>query len=186
MASIPYLRPLLSIMFALSAGAATGGDMTGVAKAELRPGWRMADGTHMAALHVVLDPGWKTYWRAPGDVGIPPQFDWDGSRNIYSVSTNWPTPEVFFEQGMRSIGYKTEVVVPLHLTAQTSGDMHLEGKVQIGVCKDICIPANLSVSATLTSAATRPDPVIAAALTDTPYTAREAGVSRVTCQIDQG
>ncbi|MFP7672193.1 protein-disulfide reductase DsbD domain-containing protein [Marivita sp. S0852] len=164
---------------------APAGDSLGLSKVELRPGWRMQDGSHMAALHLVLEPGWKTYWRAPGDVGIPPQFDWSGSRNITSVSASWPTPDVFFEQGMRSVGYQQKVIIPLHMTAQTAGtDMSVTGEMQIGICKDICIPANLTFKATLPPAPTRPDPMIAAALTDMPFTAREAGVTKTTCRIE--
>lgn len=184
-----HLRSLigtLALALCLFAPAfAMAGNTPGLSKVELRPGWRMADGTHMAALHIVLEPGWKTYWRAPGDVGIPPQFSWDGSENIHAVSTNWPTPVVFFEQGMRSVGYKSEVVIPLHMTAQSGGaTMHLQGALQIGLCKDICIPANLSFNALLPADVTRPDPVIAAAMTNRPYTAHEAGVLGVTCSIE--
>lgn len=184
-----HIRSLIaSLVLALATVAPTiapASDTTGLSLVELRPGWRMADGTHMAALHIVLEPGWKTYWRAPGDVGIPPQFDWAGSRNIHAVSTNWPTPVVFFEQGMRSVGYQTELVIPLHLTAQNGGaDMLLAGEMQIGICKDICIPANLSFNATLPPNVTRPDPMIAAALADRPYSAREAGVQSVVCNIE--
>ncbi|MFA8384870.1 MAG: protein-disulfide reductase DsbD domain-containing protein [Pelagibaca sp.] len=164
--------------------AATASDMMGLSKVELRPGWRMDDGTHMAGLHIVLEPGWKTYWRAPGDVGIPPQFDWTGSQNIKAVSANWPTPIVFFEQGMRSVGYMSEVIIPLHLTAQSAGpEMQIAGEMQIGICKDICIPATLTFAATLPPDVSRPDPVIAAALTNRPYSAREAGVTQVSCSI---
>lgn len=188
------MKHIRSLISALALAVATivpttapASDTTGLSLVELRPGWRMADGTHMAALHIVLEPGWKTYWRAPGDVGIPPQFDWVGSENIRAVSPNWPTPEVFFEQGMRSIGYRTDVVIPLHLTpARSDGDIQLAGEMQIGICKDICIPANLSFAATLTDEVTRPDPMIAAALTDRPYTAREASVRAVTCSIEPG
>ena len=66
-------------------------------------------------LEMQLKEGWKTYWRAPGDAGIPTQFDFDGSRNIVSYRTHWPVPEVFWQNGMRSIGYDTEVVLPLRL-----------------------------------------------------------------------
>lgn len=185
------LHTLIAVLaVALGLAAPTGSaasDTTGLSLVELRPGWRMPDGTHMAALHIVLEPGWKTYWRAPGDVGIPPQFDWSGSQNIHAISTNWPTPVVFFEQGMRSVGYKSEVVIPLHMTAQTTDrDMHLSGEMQIGICKDICIPANLRFTATLPPNVTRPDPVIAAALTNRPYTATEADVRGVTCSIETG
>jgi len=184
-------RFVLSVL-ALSLGLVSGSsisasDTTGVSRVELRPGWRMDDGTHMAALHIVLDPGWKTYWRAPGDAGIPPQLDWHDSRNIASVTPIWPSPVVFFEQGMRSIGYLREVIIPLRLTPDTAdAGMVLEGNLQIGICKDICIPASLSFAAALPATQARPDPVIAAALADMPYTAQEAGVRAVSCRIEPG
>ena len=56
-------------------------------------GYRTSRGTHMAALKIQLQPGWKTYWRAPGDGGIPPQFDWSGSKNIKGVQFHWPRPK---------------------------------------------------------------------------------------------
>ena len=161
--------------------------MEGLATVELRPGWRMQNGSHMAALHIELEPGWKTYWRAPGDVGIPPRFDWSDSENIDTLSTSWPTPEVFFEQGMRSVGYTRSVTIPLHMVAKDNDqDIALVGQMQIGICKDICIPANLSFEATLPPAKTRPDPTIVAAMTDVPYTSKEAGVTNVTCRIEPG
>ena len=129
-----YLAALVALILC-GMPAFAGGDTTGLSKVELRPGWRMADGTHMAALHIVLEPGWKTYWRAPGDFGIPPQFDWAGSHNIDAVSPKWPTPDVFFEQGMRSVGYRREVVIPLHLVAkEISADIEVSGEVHIGIC----------------------------------------------------
>lgn len=176
---------LLTTAAILCGTAAFPGDSTGIAQVELRPGWRMPDGSHMAALHIVLEPGWKTYWRAPGDVGIPPALDWSRSDNIASVTTRWPTPDVFFEQGMRSIGYMSEVVIPMQITARRSeAPLKLTGQMQIGICKDICIPASLSFDADLTADVTRPDPMIAAALTDRPYTAAEAGVRSVSCQFE--
>lgn len=183
-----HLRALFGALAALlslaGAAPALAGDGSGLTRVDLRPGWRMADGSHMAALHIVLEPGWKTYWRAPGDVGIPPQFDWTGSRNVASVNPSWPTPDVFFEQGMRSVGYMSEVVIPLHLTAVTpDAALEVAGQMQIGICKDICIPATLAFDATLTDAVRTPDPVIAAALTDRPYSASEAGVRGVTCRF---
>lgn len=181
-----FLTALIAAFALAAPTVAPAGDTNGLSRIELRPGWRMSDGTHMAALHMVLEPGWKTYWRAPGDVGIPPQFDWSGSSNIRAVSTSWPTPDVFFEQGMRSVGYQREVIIPLRMTAQDTGTvMTLSGQMQIGLCKDICMPANLSFKATLPPTPTQPDPMIAAALADTPFTANEAGVTSVRCKIDQ-
>lgn len=180
-----FARLLAAALFLTAPTEILAGDTTGISRIELRPGWRMEDGTHMAALHLMLEPGWKTYWRAPGDAGIPPQFDWTGSQNVAGVSTSWPTPQIFFEQGMRSVGYMSDVVIPLHLTAATAGaDIQLRGEMKIGICKDICIPAQFSFTATLPPSTTQPDPTIAAALTDTPYSAREAQVGAVQCRIE--
>ncbi|EIE50358.1 hypothetical protein C357_14157 [Citreicella sp. 357] len=150
--------------------------------AQLRPGWRLPDGDHIAALHLTLAPGWKTYWRAPGDAGIPPLFDWAGSRNIVSLGVVWPTPHVFWQSGMRSIGYKDDLVLPIRIHPRGPGDIHLETEMQMGLCKDICVPHTLRISARL-APDTRPDPMIASALASVPFTAREASVGRVRCTV---
>ena len=154
-----------------------------IVSAELRPGWRTADGRHIAALHLTLSQGWKTYWRSPGDAGIPPVFDWSGSRNAAQVRVDWPTPEVSWQGGMRSIVYHDEVVLPLTVTTQGAGDIALKGEMDLGLCKDICLPHHLSFSAVLPAQATKPDPMIAAALASMPYSAAEAAVRDVRCDV---
>lgn len=151
---------------------------------EILPGWRLADGTHMAGLRLTLAPGWKTYWRAPGDAGIPPRFDWSGSENLRAVEIAWPMPQIFDQNGMRSIVYAGEVVLPLHVRPLREGaPVRLDAEVELGVCEDICIPAALSVAGTLPAEVSRPDPAIAAALAARPLSAAEAGVRRVTCSV---
>ena len=65
-------------------------------------GWRQPDGSRLAAVEIRLAPGWHTYWRVPGDAGIPPSFDWSGSSNLASVAYEWPRPEIFDSFGMRT------------------------------------------------------------------------------------
>ncbi len=163
--------------------AATAADLSNIVQAELRPGWRKADGTHMTALQLTLAPGWKTYWRAPGDAGIPPSFDWSGSSNMESVGITWPTPKVMYQSGMRSVGYSDQVVFPIQITPSADGDINLNARVDLGLCKDICLPHSVTIRATLTADTTKPDPVIAAALSDRPFSEKEAGVGKVTCDI---
>ena len=86
----------------------------------LLSGWQQADGSHLAGLELRLAKGWKTYWRSPGDAGVPPLFSWDGSGNVASVDVIWPRPEVFYQNGLRSIGYSDHVVLPLRI--QPKGD----------------------------------------------------------------
>jgi len=182
-----YLLPSLALAAfmtpALLPAAASAQSFDQVVQAEVLPGWRDVDGNHMAAVKITLNPGWKTYWRAPGDAGIPPQITWNGSRNMGSVALAWPTPEVFNQNGMRSIGYSDELVLPVRIAPKDAGKpVRLKATLDIGVCRDICVPQRLKVKAELPPGGAR-DAEIAAALVDQPLTAREAGVGKVTCKL---
>lgn len=164
--------------------AATAGPNLDVAVVDVLPGWRTETGTHMAAIRVQLAPGWKTYWRAPGDAGIPAQFDWRGSSNLAAVRLHWPVPEVFMAGGLTSIGYKDQLVLPVELTPRDPATpIALTARIDMGVCEDICVPVSTAVAATLPTEATHRDARIRAALDDRPMTEREARVASVTCAV---
>ncbi len=165
----------------LTATAAPAQSLDDIASLTILPGWRMSDGTHMAAVSISLAPGWKTYWRAPGDAGIPPLFDWAGSENITAYDFKWPTPEVFRLNGLRSVGYYDKLIIPVALTTG-AGPARMRGQVQIGVCEDVCVPVTLDFDATLPDGGSR-DPVITAALLDQPLSAGDGKVSAATCAI---
>ncbi|WP_108485188.1 protein-disulfide reductase DsbD domain-containing protein [Oceaniglobus ichthyenteri] len=157
------------------------GDMATV---DILPGWRTAQGTHMAAIRVTLAPGWKTYWRAPGDAGIPAQFDWHGSGNMGAVALHWPTPDVFYQNGMTSVGYHDQVILPVEITPRDAGaPIRMAGEINMGVCQDICVPITVQIAADLPAANGHKDARIRAALDDRPMTRRTAGVGQVTCAI---
>lgn len=177
------MRILAALVLALATSGPARADET-LVEAGILNGWQTATGTQMTGLHLQLAPGWKTYWRAPGDAGIPPQFDWSGSTNVKSVRIHWPAPHLFTTNGLRSIGYDDEVVLPVELTPRDpSLPMRLTGKVDLGVCSDICVPASVSVDAALTAPG-KPDPAINAALAALPLSARKAGLKSATCRID--
>jgi DsbC/DsbD-like thiol-disulfide interchange protein len=156
-----------------------------VLQAEIRPGWREADGRHIAALHLRLAEGWKTYWRAPGDGGIAPRFDWAGSRNIASVRLLWPRPGVFDTAGIRTIGFADELVLPMEFRlTDAAAPARMETTVELGVCETICVPVTLSFAAELPAgAATGGDAHIRAALADRPQAASAAGLRGVSCEV---
>jgi DsbC/DsbD-like thiol-disulfide interchange protein len=177
------MKTLLCATALVSASVAHAGDPFPVpVTAELIDGWQQADGTRVGAVRLTMAEGWKTYWRAPGDAGIPPEFSWNGSRNLAGVAINWPAPQVFSQNGMRSVGYARQVTLPLSIAAQRAGEpVEINLQMDIGVCKDICVPQTLTLTGTLDSSATAPVPAIAAALAEQPYSAAEAGARGVTC-----
>ena len=147
-------------------------------------GWDLPDGRRVTALQLTLAPGWKTYWRSPGDAGIPPQFDWSLARNLGDVDVTWPTPKVFVDNGFRSVGYSGQVVIPLHVTPSRSGKpVRLRGTMALGVCADICIPHQIDFDTVLDAPDAGPTPAIVAALAHVPYSEREAEVRNATCKL---
>lgn len=173
---------VLGATFPLTAPA--GGVPDDVVQAAILGGWTTGNGTRMAALHLKLAPGWKTYWRAPGDSGIPPSFNWSASDNLRGVSYHWPRPEVFTSYGVRSIGYEDELVLPIELHPNAPGEeISLHGEIDLGVCETICMPARVTVQATLNGDG-QSDPAIHQALADRPRPANRAGVGRVTCDLE--
>lgn len=139
-----------------------------VARIGIVPGWRDDDGRHVAGLSISLAPGWKTYWRAPGDGGIPPLFNWSGSSNVADVEVRYPVPDIFHQNGVRTIGYKDRVLFPLVIRPRDiEGTIRLTGEIEIGVCEEICIPVAFSISAELTPSR-HESPALTAALADQP------------------
>lgn len=154
-----------------------------VVTANVLTGWKTKSGGHMAAVQLTLAPGWKTYWRAPGNAGIPPQFDWSGSRNLKSVQIHWPRPKVGKTNGLRSIGYENAVVLPIEMKRTDPGQpITVEARLSLGVCEVVCIPAELQISATLAGKGAS-DGRIHDALAARPISAKRAGVKDVLCSV---
>ena len=98
-------------------------------------------------LHFKMQPGWKIYWRSPGDAGYPPSLDWAGSSNLKDAAISWPLPHRFSVLGLESIGYKDEVVLPLTLRLQTPGEtLKLRTVVDFLTCSDICVPYKMTLA----------------------------------------
>ena len=176
-------RILISALLAGLAAPVLASPVEDVVDLDILPGWRTEAGTHMAGLQITLAPGWKTYWRVPGDGGIPPRFAWDGSENLKGVVLHWPVPDVSHINAMRTIGYEDTVVIPVEVSLKdATAPARMAGQVQIGICEDICVPVLLSFDATLPAQGSR-DPAIVASLIDRPRTAQEASVGAVVCRL---
>ena len=93
-----------------------------------------------------LKDKWKTYWRSPGDAGLPPVLDWAGSNNLKSATLSYPRPHRFELLKQTTFGYKEHVVFPLRAALTTPGQpLDLKAKLDVLVCADICVPQSLDL-----------------------------------------
>lgn len=146
-------------------------------------GWQMPDGSQQSALVFDLNPGWKTYWRAPGPNGIPPRFDWLGSRNLESVAISWPTPHMVGPEGGQALGYSGQVVLPIRFNPAGVGPISVALFLEFGVCDEICIPASLSLLGRLDPGHSDGRALIEAALRAVPRSAGPQDIAAFGCSI---
>ncbi|HEY2891313.1 MAG TPA: protein-disulfide reductase DsbD domain-containing protein [Dongiaceae bacterium] len=114
-------------------------------------------GTVPLGLQITLVPGWKTYWRSPGDAGFPVSLDWKGSTNLASADLAWPVPHRFTLFGLDTFGYEDEVVFPIAAKPTNPAEpMGLRLKVNYLVCEKVCIPYSANLSLDLSTGAAGP------------------------------
>ncbi|MDZ4382228.1 MAG: protein-disulfide reductase DsbD family protein [Parvibaculum sp.] len=131
----------------------------GVRGLDLLTAQRAHDGApFLAGIDLRLAEGWKTYWKRPGDSGIPPVFDWSASENVASVDLSWPVPERFDAPGDITYGYEGEVVWPLRVVPEdASRPVTLRLSMFYGICSDICVPREANLELTVPSGAETDD-----------------------------
>ena len=96
-----------------------------------------------AGVELRLDPGWHTYWRYPGDSGVPPNFDFSGSENLRTAKLLYPAPKAFTDEAGTSIGYSDRVIFPLRITPRDpTKPVRLKVGVSYAVCEKLCVPAS--------------------------------------------
>jgi len=143
---------------------------------------------HRAGVEIRLAPGWKTYWRYPGDSGVPPHFDFAGSDNVKNVTVLWPVPQRLADSEGVTIGYKTNVVFPLRIEAKDSAKpVTLRLKLDYAICEKLCIPVDARAELGLTGTAQANEGVLAEAEARVPQAARlgqDGELSIVSAQRD--
>jgi len=98
-------------------------------------------------VEVKLNPGWKTYWRTPGEAGLAPVFTWTGSDNLKSATVSWPAPQRFTAFDIDNFDYQNMVVFPVQITPEVVGKpVSLQLKLDLLVCKDLCVPESYTLS----------------------------------------
>lgn len=106
-----------------------------------------------------MAPGWHTYWRSPGDAGVPASVDWQGSQNAARFDIAWPAPTRLAVHGLDSEIYTDGVVLPASVTLQRRGaPASLLAKVDYAACSNICVPYHAELRVDLPAGLAVPSP----------------------------
>jgi DsbC/DsbD-like thiol-disulfide interchange protein len=105
---------------------------------------RAADGTTLIGLEVDMPADHKTYWRVPGETGIPTELDFAGSTGIGAHQMIWPFPTRDETGGFTDFVYYGPTVLPVRLSLSGEGTTDLKAAVLMGVCSEICLPVQAS------------------------------------------
>jgi DsbC/DsbD-like thiol-disulfide interchange protein len=152
------LKAIFALVVAASSGggaeAATSSPWTEAPKTKARLVAGRAEGARaglFAFIEITLEPGWKTYWRTPGDAGgLPPAFDWSKSSNLARAEVLYPAPQRFVDRSGTTIGYHDGLVLPVEITPERAGEaVPLVVGLQYGICKDVCIPVEAELALTV-------------------------------------
>jgi DsbC/DsbD-like thiol-disulfide interchange protein len=153
---------------------------------EIIDGWQKKNGEYQTSLLFLLNPGWKTYWRNPGESGLKPSFDWSKSQNLDSANVLWPHPLIFNETGIVIYGFKSQLLLPILIKPdQAFKNTDLNLKLEFGVCSEICIPilANLS-KPNIGNGSQQEILQIRKAINDLPKIATEQQRKKIKCKIE--
>jgi suppressor for copper-sensitivity B len=112
-----------------------------------------------AGIEFRLEPGWKTYWRSPGDAGYPVSVDWQASKNLDDATLAWPAPHRFTLFGLDTFGYADTVLFPVEVTPGVPGEaVALRAAVKYLICEEICIPYEATLALDLPGGEATPSP----------------------------
>ena len=147
---------LVAMMALLSAAAASDVVTTPRLEARLvaeRTGVPAAGGTIALGLSQVMQPGWHTYWRNPGESGEPTTLAWTLPQGITASEINWPHPERIPFGELANYGYSNRVLLPVDVTLPAGlvpgTQVTLRVEAAWLACKDICVPENATLELTL-------------------------------------
>jgi DsbC/DsbD-like thiol-disulfide interchange protein len=124
----------------------------------------------LGGISIQLQPGWHTYWRTPGDSGVPPHFDFSKSDNVEAVTVMWPAPIKFDDgAGGTALGYKKQVTLPLRIVPKSADKpVTLRADINYAVCDKLCIPVEASAELAFASVASTEDGNLSEALNSVP------------------
>ena len=98
-----------------------------------------------------LAPGWKIYWRTPGEAGLPPQLELKlASGRSLTHDIHWPVPKRFNSFGFDNFGYENKVILPITVRGHPKGAaVQIIGQIEALACADICVPLTGEIGLTI-------------------------------------
>ncbi len=108
--------------------------------------------TLVAGLRLQMDAGWHTYWRNPGDAGLPSKAKWELPEGFVAGELQWPRPIRFNTGPLVSYGYEHEVLLPVEIQVPatlSSNEVRLTARVSWLECEEVCLPGKADLALTL-------------------------------------
>ncbi len=122
-------------------------DMEGARIRIVTTGDADADGRLKGVLDINLKPGWKTYWRDPGDAGVPPTLDVSSNPGVEAAQFDFPAPQRHDEGDFQWAGYDYPVRIPVTFTLREPiSPGPIEADIFLGVCETICVPVQAKLT----------------------------------------
>jgi len=145
------------------------------------------DAVLRAGIEFKLRPGWKTYWRYPGDSGVPPHFDFSGSENLKTADVRYPAPHLLIDETGQSLGYKDTIIFPVVVSPQQVGKpVRLRVKVDYAICEKLCVPAEGLAELTLQTGDSKHNPALTTAETRVPKHVAAAQLGLTAKRVNTG
>jgi DsbC/DsbD-like thiol-disulfide interchange protein len=143
--------PAMVLAFIASGGAQASSsdwfEMEGARVRLVTIGQPDAKGRLKGILDIDLEPGWKTYWRDPGDAGVPPTIDASANPNIVKAELDFPAPQRHDDGDFKWAGYDYPLALPVTFTLKdANGPATIDADVFLGVCETICVPVQAKLS----------------------------------------
>lgn len=107
--------------------------------------------TFLVGILLTMDPGWHTYWKNPGEAGLPTEIRWTLPKGFTAGGIQWPVPEKHLEAGdVLTYGYSTETMLLVPITAGTSMSAPVDVTIAADLswleCENLCVPGSAFIS----------------------------------------
>ena len=120
-----------------------GGEEQGQVRILTSGGLQEKNEYYLLGIEMALEPGWKTYWRHPGEAGIPTEIDFSASSNLSNSEVLYPIPTTYFDGFSNSIVYIDHVIFPIKVKPKNPNlPIILQANLTYGLCEKVCIPGN--------------------------------------------